>query len=244
MFERWSYLGYTLLFCLPPIVLLWLRREFAARMLRDLRRILAASLLLTAYGCLVWPVALKMGAWAYSEDRILNFKLFGYVHLEDALWWLLVSFLLASFVSLSIRFEEEGVNIFLREALGLLRSFGYALRGLRVLRLERNLTIHAAAVTFVLLEAAFLKVAPLEWLALLLAAGVVLGLELVNSVIERVATRLASGQDEEIRLIKDAAAAAVLCASIVAAVIGAAIFLPRILPAVAGNFSGGGNRGW
>ena len=29
MFEHYSYLGYTLLFCLPPIVLLWVRSEFA-----------------------------------------------------------------------------------------------------------------------------------------------------------------------------------------------------------------------
>lgn len=232
MFEHWSYLGYTLMFCLPPIVLLWLRREFALRMARDLKQILAASLLLTLYGCSIWPLALKMGAWAYAENRILNIKLFGYVHIEDAVWWLLISFLLASFMSLSIRFEEEGVNIFLREVRGLVRSFGCALRGLRMLRLERNMTIHVAAATFVFLEAAFLKVSAAEWLALVLAAGVVLGLELVNSVIERLATRLAPAHDEEIRLVKDAAAAAVLCASIVAATVGITVFLPRILPAI------------
>jgi lycopene cyclase domain-containing protein len=232
MFERWSYLGYTLMFCLPPLALLWLRREFAARMTRDLGRILAASLLLTVYGCIIWPVALKMGAWSYAGDRILDIKLFGYVYLEDAVWWLLISFLLASFISLSRRYEEEGADIFLREVRGLWRSFGFALRGFRMLRLERNLTIHVAAAVFVFLEAAFLKVSALEWLALLLAAGVVLGLELVNSTIERLGTRLAPGHDEEIRLVKDAAAAAVLCASIAAAAVGTIIFLPRILPAI------------
>jgi diacylglycerol kinase len=61
---------------------------------------------------------------------------------------------------------------------------------------------------------------------------VVLGLELVNSVIERLGSRLAPGHDEEIRLVKDAAAAAVLCASIIAAAAGITIFLPRILTAV------------
>lgn len=232
MFERWSYLGYTLMFCLPPIVLLWLRREFFMRMVRDVGRILAASVLLTVYGCIIWPVALKMGAWAYAENRILNIKLFGYVYLEDAVWWLLVSLLMTSFISLSIRFEEEGVNIFLREIRGLLRSFGFALRGLRMVRLERNTTIHISAATFVFLEASFLKLSILEWLVLLLAASAVLGLELVNSVIERLAARLSPGHDEEIGLIKDAAAAAVLCASIVAAAVGMIVFLPRILPAV------------
>jgi diacylglycerol kinase len=139
---------------------------------------------------------------------------------------------MVSFVSLSIRFAEEGVDIFIREVSGLLRSFACAMRGLRMLRLERNSTIHAAAVTFVILEAAFLKVTTLEWLVLLLAAGVVLGLELVNSVLERLGSRMAPGQDKEIRLIKDAAAAAVLLASIMAAAVGITIFLPRILQAL------------
>jgi diacylglycerol kinase len=232
MFERWSYLGYTLIFCLPPLVTLWMRQEFARRLAKDLYRILAATAILTLYGSIMWPMALRAGAWAYADNRILNIKLLGYVHFEDTLWWLLVSFLMASFVSLSIRYEDEGVDIFAREIQGLLRSFACALRGFHMLRLERNLTIHTAAATFVILEAAFLKVSALEWSVLLLAVGAVVGLELLNSAIERVGSRLIPGQSEEIRLIKDAAAAAVLWASMIAAVVGSTIFLPRIVPRI------------
>jgi lycopene cyclase domain-containing protein len=128
MFERWSYLGYTLIFCLPPLVTLWMRQEFARRLAKDLYRILAATAILTLYGSIMWPMALRAGAWAYADNRILNIKLLGYVHFEDTLWWLLVSFLMASFVSLSIRYEDEGVDIFAREIQGLLRSFACALR--------------------------------------------------------------------------------------------------------------------
>jgi diacylglycerol kinase len=232
MFERWSYLGCTLLFCLPPLGLLWLRREFSERMAKDLGRIAAATLALTVYGCLIWPIAMRMGAWAYAGDRVLGVKLFGWVYLEDAAWWLLVSFLMASFVALSARYEDEGVSIVFREARSLLRAFGCAFRGLRMIRLERNPTIHVAAATFVILEGLFLRVTPVEWAVLLLATAAVVSLELVNSVLERVASRLAPGQDEGIRLIKDSAAAAVLLTSVAAAGVGLAVFVPRILPAL------------
>jgi diacylglycerol kinase (ATP) len=232
MFEQWSYLGYTLLFCLPPLALLWLRGEFSTRMARDVRQVAAVTAVLTFYGCAAWPVALKMGAWAYADTRILNVKILGWVHVEDAAWWFLVSALMASFVSLSARYEDEGVDIVLGEALGILRSLACACRGLRMLRLERNTTIHIAAAVFVVLEAVLLRVTALEWLALVLAMGAVIALELINSVLERVASRLAPGQDAGIRLMKDAAAAAVLVTSVAAAAVGAVVFMPRILPAV------------
>ena len=232
MFEQWSYLGYTLLFCLPPLALLWLRREFSERMARDLGRIAAAALILTLYGCAVWPIAMRMGAWAYAGDRVLGVRLFGWVHLEDAVWWLLVSVLIASFIALSTRYEDEGIDIVLREARGLVRAFGCAVRGLRMVRLERNTTIHAAAALFVVLEAILLRVTALEWMVLVLAISAVVALELVNSVLERVASRVAPGQDEGIRLVKDAAAAAVLVTSVAAAAVGLAIFMPRVLPAL------------
>ncbi len=232
MFEQWSYLGYTLLFCLPPLALLWLRREFAERMAKDVGRIVAAALILTIYGCAVWPIAMRMGAWAYAGDRVLGVRLFGWVHLEDAVWWLLVSVLIASFVALSTRYEDEGIDIVLREARGLVRAFGCAVRGLRMVRLERNTTIHVAAAIFVVLEAILLRVTALEWMVLVLAISAVVALELVNSVLERVASRVAPGQDEGIRLVKDAAAAAVLVTSVAAAAVGLAIFMPRMLPAL------------
>jgi diacylglycerol kinase len=232
MFERWSYLGYTLLFCLPPLALIWLRREFSGRIARDLRRIAGATLVLTLYGCLIWPVAMRMGAWAYAGDRVLGLKLLGWVHLEDAVWWLLVSFLMASFVALSTRYEDEGVDLILREAGRPWRAFGHAFRGLRIVRLERNATIHVAAAILVVLAAALLRVSAVEWMALVLAIASVVSMEIMNSVIERIASRLEPGQDEGIRLIKDAAAAGVLVTAAAAAAIGLVVFAPRILPAL------------
>ncbi|MCX6631102.1 MAG: hypothetical protein NTW28_26110, partial [Candidatus Solibacter sp.] len=121
MFEHYSYLGYTLMFCLPPTVLLWVRAEFARAMRKDLGGILLATAIISVYGSVIWPVAMRWGCWSYRESWILNRKLFGYVFVEDVVWWVLVSFLFASFVSLSTRWEASGRDVTVGELRGLSR---------------------------------------------------------------------------------------------------------------------------
>lgn len=231
MFEELSYIGYTGLYCLPPLVMLWLRKEFFEILAPRLKGILLSTLLLTAYGSLIWPVALKYGAWAYRDDRITNIKLLGYVYLDDVVWWGAVSFLFASVVTVSSYYEHRGVDIIWREVQGLCRSFLYALKGFRIIPLERNSTIHAAAAAFILLEAVLFKVSKVEWFFVTLAIAAVLGFEIFNSAIERLASTTADDAkpDAEIGLIKDAAAAGVLVSAMAAAVIGISIFLSRIV---------------
>ncbi len=107
MFDHYSYLGYTLLFCLPAILMLWTLPGPARALRADLKGILLATGVLTLYGSLIWPLAIYWRCWSYDDGKILNVKLFGFVYLEDVVWWLLVSFLMASFVALGTRFEEE-----------------------------------------------------------------------------------------------------------------------------------------
>ena len=130
MFEQYSYLGYTLLFCLPPIVLLWVRAEFARAMREDFKGILHSTAIISLYGSAIWPVAIRWGCWSYREDRILNRKLFGVVYVEDVVWWVLVSFLFASFVALSTRWEKSGRDVVVEELSVLLRAFRRRVRGL------------------------------------------------------------------------------------------------------------------
>lgn len=256
MFERLSYVGYTALFCLPPLVLLWLRREFA-EVLRDrLRPILISTTGLTVYGSVLWPLALERGAWAYGEGRVTGIAVFGTVYVDDVLWWVLIGLLFSSFIALSTHYEDRGVDIVAREIRGLWRSVLNAVRGLRVIPLERNSTIHIAVALFVLLEAFLFEVTPVEWALVALATGFVLAAELVNSAVERVADRTAAGRggvgpasatgpvstpgarsgvtadpeqdlDPELGLLKDAAAAAVLVSAAAAAAVGLVIFLQR-----------------
>jgi undecaprenol kinase/diacylglycerol kinase (ATP) len=231
MFEHYSYLGYTLMFCLPPIVLLWVRAEFARTMRKDLAGILLATAIISVYGSAIWPLAIRWGCWSYRETRILNRKLFGYVFVEDAVWWVLVSFLVASFVSLSTRWEESGRDVVVRELLGLSTSFRDALAGFRIAGMERNMTIHTAAATGTLIAAWLFRLPLVEWLFVVLAIAGVIAAELLNCAVERLAPRRDQLLSGEVRLLKDAAAAGVLITSVAAAVIGTAIFLPRGLAA-------------
>ena len=231
MFEHFSYLGYTLLFCLPPIVLLWVRAEFARTMREDLRGILLATAIISLYGSAIWPVAIRWGCWSYREDRILNRKLFGVVFVEDVVWWVLVSFLFASFVALSTRWERSGRDVVAEELSGLWRAFRDAFAGFRAAGLERNMAIHTAAATGTLMAAWLFRLSRIEWLFVILAVAGVMAAELLNCAVERLAPSRNQQWSSEVRLVKDAAAAGVLVTAVAAAVIGAVIFLPRALAA-------------
>ncbi len=242
MFDQSSYIGYTLIFCLPPILILWLRREFFYVLCAYWRPISLSTCLLTIYGSLIWPVALYYGAWAYDSGRITNWKLFRFVYIDDVVWWFLVSFLISSFVALSAHYEKSGTDIVWREIRALVRSFFNAFHGFRIISLERNSTIHVAVSVFVLLEAVLFRVSTTEWMFISAAIALVLGFEIFNSALERIATKASavcestscsgnSGgepRSDEIALIKDAAAAGVLVSAIGAAAIGLLIFFHRL----------------
>jgi diacylglycerol kinase len=232
MFDHYTYLGYTLLFCLPAIVLLWVRAEFARAMRKDLPGILLATAIITVYGSAIWPIAIRWHCWSYHESKILNSKLFGYVFLEDVVWWALVGFVCASFVSLSTRWEESGRDVVMREISGLGRAFRDAFAGFRIAGLERNTSIHAAAAVAALLAAWMFRLPWVEWLFVVLAIAGVLAAELMNCAVERLAPTREQRFSSEVRLLKDAAAAGVLVTSLAAAVIGVVIFVPRGLAAL------------
>lgn len=229
MFGHLSYTGYTLLFCIPPLILMWLRREFYPVLVRNLRGILVSTAVLTLYGSLIWPVALQVGAWRYEPSRLLGWRIAGYVYVDDVLWWLLIGFTFSSFIVLSTHYERQGVDLMSREIRELVRSFANAFRGFRAITLERNPTIHVAVAVFVILEGVLLDISSGEWFVVALAIGLVMGFELMNAAIERLASRWGDNPDPEIRLIKDAAAAGVLIAALAAAAVGVRIFLIRIL---------------
>jgi len=75
MFNHMSYIGYNALFCVPFIILIWIRREFFDVLVTRWRPILISTTVLTVYGSIIWPVALKYGCWAYGIDKISGVKI-------------------------------------------------------------------------------------------------------------------------------------------------------------------------
>ncbi|MHB1078991.1 MAG: diacylglycerol kinase family protein [Prosthecobacter sp.] len=110
-----------------------------------------------------------------------------------------------------------------------LRSFGPALAGLAwALKTQRNLQVHGIATVLVAGLGLWLNLATWEWCVVLLAVGLVLAAELLNTAIEVLADRVSKEREEPIRLAKDAAAAAVLVAALAALGVGLVVFLPKL----------------
>lgn len=110
-----------------------------------------------------------------------------------------------------------------------LRSFGPALAGLVwALKTQRNLQVHGVATALVVCFGLWLHLAAWEWCVVLLAVGLVWAAELLNTAIEVLADRVSKEREEPIRLVKDAAAAAVLVAAFAALGVGLVVFWPKL----------------
>jgi len=111
----------------------------------------------------------------------------------------------------------------------LLVSFNYAIEGvIHVLRRERNMRVHFALATVVLVLAFAYDVTKVELMALLIAVSFVLMAEMINTAVEEMIDLSAKGYDPRAKIAKDVAAGAVLISSVVAATIGYLIFVDRI----------------
>lgn len=91
------------------------------------------------------------------------------------------------------------------------QRLAYALEGLRdSFRSEKSVRAHAAVIAAIVILMFTVKSRPLWWVALVLAAGVMLAVELVNTAVEKLADHLHPEQHPAIKQVKDALAAAVL----------------------------------
>jgi diacylglycerol kinase (ATP) len=111
----------------------------------------------------------------------------------------------------------------------LLVSFNYAIEGvIHVLRRERNMRVHFALATVVLVLAFAYDVTKVELMVLLVSIAFVLFAEMVNTAIEEMIDVSTQRYDPRAKIAKDVAAGAVLVASVVAATIGYLVFVDRI----------------
>ncbi|TDW99441.1 diacylglycerol kinase family protein [Dinghuibacter silviterrae] len=111
-----------------------------------------------------------------------------------------------------------------------LKSFLYAFRGiLCALSSENNCRVQLAVAVVAVGMSWWLRLGPLEWALVVLCIALVIGMEMVNSAIEKACDRITREKDDYVRYVKDMAAGAVLWVSIGTAVVGAIIFIPKIV---------------
>ena len=107
-----------------------------------------------------------------------------------------------------------------------IESFACAFRGITaLLKSEVHARIHLAATVVAVVLGWWFEITRGEWLAVILAIGLVWVAEALNTAIEYVADLAHPDEHPEVKKLKDLAAAAVLFASIAALVVGLIVFL-------------------
>ena len=124
---------------------------------------------------------------------------------------------------------QDGETPRTRRTPRVLQSFNWAFEGvIHVLRHERNMRIHFAVATVVLVLAFSYGVTKLELMALLIAISFVLIAEMVNTAVEATIDLATTSFDPLAKVAKDIAAGAVLIAAVNAVVIGYLVFADRL----------------
>lgn len=109
----------------------------------------------------------------------------------------------------------------------LIQSFRSAIRGLlRAFHHERTFQFMVVSALVVCILMSTVPLSRSEQLVLLLMTGLLLVLELMNTMVERLVDLLKPRLSEYVRDVKDFMAASVFVAAVFAAIIGVMIFLP------------------
>lgn len=104
-------------------------------------------------------------------------------------------------------------------------SFNYAFKGLfEIYKTQRNFRIQSLVGLIVMIVAFFANLTEIEFIFIILSVFLVLIMEIINTVIEKLLDFLHPFYSSSVKLIKDISAAAVLITSIFAVAIGITIF--------------------
>lgn len=111
-----------------------------------------------------------------------------------------------------------------------IRGFGYAFKGLwYTAKTQLNFRVHLVCTVIALMLGYGLNISASEWLWIIICIGLVLLTELLNTALELLCDVISPEYNEKIGHVKDISAGAVLVTAVTALVIGAVIFLPKLL---------------
>ncbi len=111
----------------------------------------------------------------------------------------------------------------------MLNSFFNALAGGIVVFKERNFRLHVVAAILILALGGVVGISRAETLILLLLIGVVWSAEAFNTAIEITCDKINPEFDDQIKVIKDVSAFAVLILAFVSVIIGVLMFWPYLV---------------
>lgn len=110
-----------------------------------------------------------------------------------------------------------------------LKSVGYAFKGaILLLKTEASVKIQLFIAIGVTAAGFFFNISATEWCIQLLAIGLIMCAEGINTAIEEIADFIHPEHHKKIGIIKDVAAGAVFIAAFFASIVGLIIYLPKI----------------
>lgn len=110
-----------------------------------------------------------------------------------------------------------------------MKSMVYAVQGAyKLVTTEHSVMVQFSLGIAVTIAGFWFKISTTEWLIQTMAIGMVLGVEGVNTAIEKIADFIHPQYHERIGFIKDIAAGAVFFAAMAALAVGAIIYVPKI----------------
>lgn len=111
-----------------------------------------------------------------------------------------------------------------------IESIGFALRGAYLLiKTEASIKVQFIIAIMMVILGFYFELSATEWALQVLAMGLVLSIEGINTAIEKMADFIHPNTHKKIGLIKDISAGAVLIASLFAGIVGLIIYIPKIL---------------
>jgi diacylglycerol kinase (ATP) len=112
---------------------------------------------------------------------------------------------------------------------GRLKSVGFAFKGaIKLISTEHSIMVQTSVAVLLVIAGFYFDISHEEWLIQTLAIGLVLGIEGINTAVEKVADFIHPEFHERIGFIKDISAGAVFFAAIAALAIFSIIYIPKI----------------
>ena len=116
-----------------------------------------------------------------------------------------------------------------RGLLRFVRSFTFSIAGLKyAYKYEQSMLIHVIATILVITANILLKVQALEWLVTIIAIGMVLSAELINTAIEAIVDMVTLEFHPLAKIAKDCGSAATFVLAVMAVAIGCVVYIPYI----------------
>ena len=113
---------------------------------------------------------------------------------------------------------------------GRLKSIGFAFKGaFKLITTEHSVMVQFTIAMLLVIAGFVFEISRVEWMMQILAFGLVLGIESLNTAVEKIADFIHPEFHKRIGFIKDIAAGAVLFAALAAIAIGLLIYVPKFM---------------